>query len=69
MAAKQDAIEELCAWAKTIEYERLVKHVANAGRPGLRKPDAALRKFLDGKGGSYHLTAALQQVRDDLAGY
>ena len=61
-----DPVDELRTWAKTIEFDRLQKHVT-AANP--KTTGSQLQDFLGGKQGSYHLRGALGQVRADLAAY
>ena len=66
-ARTKEEVDELREWAKTMDVERLAKHLRaaeynkNVGTP--------LTDFLSGKAGSYHLHDALRQVREDAAGY
>jgi ParB-like chromosome segregation protein Spo0J len=58
--------DELRAWAKTIDLDRLTKHVEATGLRGCR---SKLEAFLGGKHGSYHLHQAIETVRADLSDY
>jgi hypothetical protein len=64
--AAEDPIDELRAWAKSIDFDRLLKHVVVIAP----KSSTRLREFLDGKiDGSYQLREAVQQVRDEMRDY
>jgi hypothetical protein len=68
--AEQDPIDELRSWAKTMDLDRLAKHVEAAGfSKKAGDPVVKIQAFLDGKSGSYHLRQSLETVRADLAGY
>jgi hypothetical protein len=68
VAPTKAEIEDLRVWAKTIEFERLLKHAVAQGYSG-HACEAWMRKFVEkGTLGSVYLRRVLAQVRADLTG-